>query len=79
MKTIYKVKVTIKMGDFESECYADAAVVDDGEEGGECEMKFDSVEQFLRYRTENPEKFPPPRSRPDTGRTKASDLTKPSG
>jgi hypothetical protein len=53
MKTVYKVKVSIKIGGIESECYADIHTDDDGKDDGIVnEMKFESVEEYIKWRAE---------------------------
>jgi hypothetical protein len=59
MKTSYKVKVTAQIDGRETEEYAEARVVDDGRhDRHERELKFESVQEFIRYLLDHPEDFP---------------------
>ncbi|MBC7901164.1 MAG: hypothetical protein H7070_14055 [Saprospiraceae bacterium] len=58
MKTTYQVKVTVKMGEVESDCYADTHVEDDGVKNDLTrEVRFETVADFIEYRINNPEEF----------------------
>jgi hypothetical protein len=53
MKTVYKVKVSIKIGDIESKCHAEIHTDDDDKDDGIVnEMKFESVEEYIKWRAE---------------------------
>ena len=58
MKNIYQVKVSFKIGDIESECFATAHIEDDGsEDGREIEVHFDTLIDFVDYRVSHPHEF----------------------
>jgi hypothetical protein len=58
VKTAYKVKVVVKIGEHDSECFADAYSSDDHvDDNIERDVKFETMEEFIQYRVDHPDEF----------------------
>jgi hypothetical protein len=61
MKTIYKVKVTIQLGEIDSTSYTVVDTVDNGiEDGQEIEILFDTLAEYFASRYDSEKNSRPP-------------------